>query len=180
MLKLNILILTLCIALSSNAAFPLKSMGVKTFEGKKIEQLSSGKKGTVVFFLSTTCPCSNSHMNHLNDLSKIYKDFSFVGVHSDKFQEIEFAKKYFKSKAMNFPVLEDSKQVIAGELEALKTPHTFVFNNKNKMVFHGGVTNSSNYGHASKFYLKDALASLNVGKSPEKNFARALGCYIAR
>ena len=179
MAKLSIVI-TFLITLSSSASFPLKSVGVKTFKGEKIEKLEAGKKGTVLFFLSSTCPCSNSHMKHLNDLSKTYKDFSFIGVHSDKFQEVQVAKEYFKSKGVEFPILEDKKQIVANELEALKTPHTFVFNNKNKMVFHGGVTNSSDYGHASKFYLKDALTSLDAGKTPKKNFARALGCYIGR
>jgi len=149
--------------------------------GKKISDLMTNeKKATVIFFMSTKCPCSISHTPHFTSLARRYKDIQFIGVHSNADENATDLSNFLKGKRLPFPVIRDDNATIAKEFGAIKTPHTFVLNSKGERLFHGGATNRSNATYASKFYLKDALAKIRKGELPEMKFARALGCYLKR
>ena len=159
----------------------------KTISGEELHSskiyswdMQKAKKGTVVFFLSSSCPCSNSHISHLKKLKSEFRNLHFIGIHSNKFAKRKRIQDYFNKKEVNFPVLLDHDLKIANLFKAVKTPHVFVFNQKGKTLFHGGLTNSINFKIAQKFYLKEALTDIENGLIPKQSFARALGCYISR
>jgi hypothetical protein len=74
--------------------------------------------------------------------------------------------------------LKDAK--IADQFGALKTPHAYIVNGTGKIIYSGGVTNSTNGPNATKQLLKEALLSVKAGKNPEPSEVRTLGCVIAR
>ena len=139
-----------------------------------------GPKGLVVVFLSSRCPCSNSHLNELKDLAKHYSQFNFVGVHSNLDESHDISQMYFQNAALPFPVIEDRELELANELHALKTPHAFVIAANGKILYQGGVTDSRDAGSADRHYLRDALDEVNRGRSVETPQARTLGCIISR
>ena len=124
--------------------------------------------GTVITFLSTKCPCSNSHLPHLLELQKDFPQFSFIGIHSDKMGKKGDVQAFFKEKKVTFPVLLDSKLKLANAFKAIKTPHVFVINSEGQLLFHGGLTNSANFKFAKKLYLREALNKIKRKEPLEK------------
>lgn len=153
--------------------------GVDVISGKEL-RVPIGDKTSVVVFLSAHCPCSNSHVGHLNDLAKKYPKIQFVGINANQNETLEEATKYFSDKNMNFPVVRDEGAQLADTLGALKTPHVFVFDQDNKLRFRGGVTSSNVFNKAEQKHLQNFLAHLAQKKAPEFTEARALGCYLKR
>ena len=58
--------------------------GLDLLSGKDIKKTFDEKKYLVAYFLSSSCPCSQAHFDHLNELQKKYKNFNFIGFHSNK------------------------------------------------------------------------------------------------
>lgn len=146
----------------------------------KVDLTNVEKKFKVIVFLSAKCPCSNSHIKELNELSKKYPAFEFVGIHSNADEKLQESQKYFTQSHMEFPVVEDSKQKIAEEFKALKTPHVFILNSKLELLYQGGVTDSSDAAQAKKHFLAEVLEDLSQSKETRYAKTRALGCMISR
>jgi thiol-disulfide isomerase/thioredoxin len=172
----------LLVSFNTFANAPKSILMSKDFlSGKSISQLiKKDKKATVVFFMSVTCPCSMSHTPHFQELVNKHKDIQFIAINSNIDESETLLKVYLERKKVNFPVIKDFKAKLAKELAAVKTPHVYIFNNKGERIFHGGATNRSDAKSATTFYLKDALSKITNGEKLERNFARALGCYIKR
>lgn len=178
---MKIFVATLLFTLGFNVlAVPVKFQGVDLRNDTVVSLDFTGKNYLVVYFLSSSCPCSQSHFDHLNDLEKKYKDFSFIGLNSNKNTSKENAKKYFNKFKIKFPILLDKKLEFANAYGALKTPHVFIVNKAGEIIFQGGATNSRNTKRATKFYLSNALEQLSNGKKLKIKNAKALGCYIQR
>jgi peroxiredoxin len=142
--------------------------------------VKAGPKGTVVVFLSAKCPCSNSHIGVLKNLASEFKDFAFVGVHSNVDESPEVSKEYFKNANLPFSVIQDPKAKIADAYKASKTPHAFLVAADGTVKYKGGVTDSKNGGAAESQYLREALTELQNGKEVSRPEGRTLGCAISR
>lgn len=136
--------------------------------------------GRAVVFLSAKCPCSNSHVEHLNELQKKNPKIQFIGVHSNSDESKEDSVTYFSNRGFSFPVLHDVGGKWADELKALKTPHAYLVSPEGEILFHGGVTSSNDANRAKEFFLKNALQDFTDNKEITKKEARALGCAITR
>lgn len=145
--------------------------------------LAQASLGTVIVFVSIKCPCSNSYLPVIDQLSKDFPGpkFQFVGIHSNPDEEVEKATVYFKEKKLNFPVLRDGDTKIADRYEAFKTPHVFIVSPKGDILFQGGVGNNSHYQpDKTRVYLREALNSINKGQEVQEKEVRTLGCEIKR
>lgn len=138
------------------------------------------KMGTVVIFLSSLCPCSQSHVEYIKDLAKEFPEFSFLGIHSNANESIEDSKSYFSHLSLTFPVIQDEKSYWANTLKALRTPHAFIIDKAGTTVYEGGVTGSSDPSRAKVFYLKTALKNYLAGSPIPQTKTRVLGCEIKR
>ncbi len=146
----------------------------------KVEKVSTGADGAAVVFFSAKCPCSNSHVQEVLELSQKYSQIQFVGVHSNSDETLEQARNYFKGKKFSFPVISDSDGEIAEKYKALKTPHAFLLNSAGEVVYAGGVSNSADGTQATEKPLQNAIEDLRQGKAPRVQAARTLGCVIKR
>ncbi len=166
---------------SKSALFALLFTGSDLYQPKNITFPSLKSKATVVVFLSAKCPCSASHEPVLKGLSEKYSQagIEFVAVHSNQNETAEQAKEHFKSAGLSFPLIEDRGAKIANELKALKTPHAFIIQN-GKIVYEGGVDDSSDAAEAEKHYLANALEEIKNNKPITVAKTRSLGCVIKR
>lgn len=146
----------------------------------KVLEVKPGKNGTVLVFLSASCPCSNNHVPVLRKLAEDFKDFSFVAIHSNADEPLEMSKNYFEAAKLPFPVLQDEKTKLADEYRAFKTPHSYVLSPEGKILYKGGVTSSASASASDKQYLRDALSDVSEGKALRVSEGRTLGCVIAR
>lgn len=166
----------------AQAALPPKIKSLDLLSGKPIEISTqfNDYKGLVVVFLSAKCPCSNSHTNVLKKMSQKYKDYKFVGVHSNADESLATAQQYFKKTAFNFQIVQDNNTQIADLLQAFKTPHAFILSQKGEILYQGGVTSSSQADTADRNYLDEALSDLVQNKEIRTTEGRTLGCAILR
>lgn len=173
----------ICLFLES-AAFGCGSLpvaGKDLLTGKVVSmEAEPSRKGTVVLFLSAKCPCSKSHETGLAELAREFTDFSFVALHSNSDEPLEFAAEHFRAVSLPFPVLRDEKAEIASRFGALKTPHAYVLGPKGECLFDGGVDDSKDPARAKQFFLKNALTEIRAGREPAEKTVRTLGCIIKR
>jgi hypothetical protein len=149
--------------------------------GKTLEySWSESKKGSVLVFLSSSCPCSHAHIGHLIDLTKTYPEMKFIGVHSNANETTVESEKYFRSLNLPFPVIRDNDTEWADRLKAYRTPHAFVVTPEGILAYQGGVTSSADPEKADSFYLKVTLKKFLAGEKIESSRTRVLGCQIAR
>ncbi len=167
---------------ATSFAYALPPLEAKTILDDKVISLKwqSNSKNHVIVFLSSTCPCSNAHVEYLKKLHQENPDFEFIGVHSNADEKPETALSYFKLASLPFPVVKDQDSKWANEFKANRTPHSFVVNPKGEILYEGGVTSSSNPEKAEEFYLKDALSATKLGQKIKLSKTRVLGCEIAR
>jgi peroxiredoxin len=154
--------------------------GEDLFTTKEISIAAEGKKGLVVIFLSSKCPCSDSHNQEMNSLSKDYPDFRFVAVHSNVDEDLTKSREYFKKADLKFPVIQDGKAEIADRFKALKTPHAFVVLPTGDVAYQGGASSSKKFETAERKYLREALDDLQNGRKVKTPEGRTLGCVISR
>ncbi len=167
-------------SLNTANALPASLAGKSIPDMKNTTVDSKDKKGLVVVFLSALCPCSNSHVKEVIQLSQQYPDFSFVGVHSNADETKEQTIEYFKKINPPFPVLHDENSKIANEFKALKTPHAFVVLNNGETAYQGGVSSSQTFENAKHKFLREALNDLTKGEKVKTTSGRTLGCAITR
>lgn len=161
---------------------PLKIEAKNLISGEKISLTtqSPDKKATVMVFMSSKCPCSDSHAAVIKSLTEKYKDYSFVIVHSNVNEDETQSKKYFASLELNAQILQDDGAKIADIMKAYKTPHAFIIDSKGEVIYKGGVTDSNNALKAEKQYLAEALEDLHQNRPLKLSETKALGCFIAR
>ena len=161
-------------------ALPLLK-GTDLTHGTAFEHNWNGNNNpTVVVFLSSSCPCSMAHIDHLITLAKDFPQVKFIGVHSNANESQEEAQKYFQSLDLPFPVIQDNSSEWADRLKAYRTPHAFLISPSGEILYQGGVTSSADPKKADAFYLKVTLKNILSGKKIENTHTRVLGCQIAR
>lgn len=137
-------------------------------------------------FLSEGCPCSRSHIEHLNALEKKFPQLKIYGVISEPPTDDEKKAKsdaYFQSPLFEFPVISDPSQGLVKKYGALKTPHLTLFEKKNDVyvkIYEGGVTNQKSFEKSTIKYLEENLTFLSKGQPCKYKNGQSLGCYIRR
>ncbi len=177
LLPLLLLALNVLFTPTAHAAYSVQ--GEDLLSGQKIEATAKAK-GLVVIFLSSRCPCSDSHLPIIEKLSQQFTDFQFVGIHSNADEGKEQAQTYFKNAHLSFPILQDEKSKWADQLKASKTPHVFVLSPDGETLYKGGATSSAHGPTAEHAYLQDALTAIQAGKKVTTAETRTLGCAISR
>ena len=168
--------------LTAKAEIPSVIAGTDLLKGspRTVATRFPDKKALVVVFMSARCPCSNSHVPVLTQLSEKYPDVSFVAVHANADEPVAEAQPYFKRLNLPFPVIEDAHAKVADQFKALKTPHVFVLSPEGQVLYQGGVTNSAMADQSDRNYLSEALEDIQNGKKVRTVSGRTLGCVIAR
>lgn len=159
---------------------PTSLVGINLLDSSPVTFDLKDGKNKVVVFMSTQCPCSESHEKLLAKISQEFSDIPFIAIHSNSNEEAGVAQAHFKKARLPFAVMQDNGAKIADEFKALKTPHAFIIDGQGEIIYSGGVTNTANAPTATKQYLKQALLSVKAGKKPDPSEVRTLGCLIAR
>lgn len=138
------------------------------------------KQGTVVFFLSASCPTCQHHEDELKRIvAKHQGSFAFLGLLSNLGEDLTEARTYYRALNL-FPVLRDAGATYADLFGALKTPHVFVLSANGKRVYEGAIDDSRYGGKAKRAYLDNALTQVKNGQVPNPKRTRTQGCYIQR
>ena len=139
-------------------------------------------KAVVVIFISTRCPVSNGFNQRMVELAKMYqsKGIVFLGINSNKMENMPEIKKHVDENGFPFIVLKDNKNVVADLYKAKVTPEVFVHNNVRELLYHGRIDDSSIESERKTTDLKMALDELLGGGDIAIADTKAFGCSIKR
>ncbi|OGQ22858.1 MAG: hypothetical protein A3I05_01665 [Deltaproteobacteria bacterium RIFCSPLOWO2_02_FULL_44_10] len=164
------------------------SFKLKGVDGKihSFEEISKGKKATVVMFICNHCPYVKAYFDRLIALTHEYqkKETAFVGINSNdetNYPDDSFEKMVTlaKRKELPFLYLRDHDQQVAKAYDAVCTPEVYVADSTNIIRYHGGIDDSwDNVSNVTKHYLKNALDDILANRTIQEPTPHAMGCSI--
>ena len=139
-------------------------------------------KAVVVLFIATRCPISNGFNARMVELAAQYQEQGvvFLGINSNKTEDMEEVKKHAKENGFQFVVLKDDKNKVADAYQAKVTPEVFVFDGSLTLKYHGRIDDVAKPEERKSEDLKTALDELLSGKPVSSPTTKAFGCTIKR
>lgn len=145
-----------------------------------------GSQGTVVVFWSNQCPWVEKYADRL---AALVNDFSGRGVgfvlinSNDPSAYPQESAQQSAQRASGYPsalaYLSDSDSDVASAFGAQRTPHVFVFDANDMLVYVGTIDDSpGDAGNVTEPYLRRALDALVAGNSIPVPRTKAFGCTI--
>ena len=189
----NILVLFLIISfgiakeLELGSRMPEANYMLDDISGKKLSLTDiQGKYGTLIIFSCNTCPFVIQWEDRYVKIAEEYipKGIGVIAVNSnvgrfDGDDSIEEMVKHAKKNDYNFPYAQDQKSILARAFGATKTPHIYLFDDNNILVYRGAIDdNARNANKVDEPYLANAIDQLLDGKPIKKPISKAIGCSI--
>ncbi len=159
------------------------NFSLKDYSGKKyVLKDFKDSEAIVLMFIATRCPVSNAYNERMVELYDNYqsKDVSFVGINSNKQEDVEEVAEHAEKHGFEFPVLKDHNNEIADEFGAQVTPEIYVLNPEYKILYHGRIDDSQREGNVESKDLRNALNEILADKSVSTTKTKAFGCSIKR
>jgi Redoxin len=176
-------------------AMPKPDLKMPDVAGKEID-LAGVKRtnGTLVIFSCNTCPFvvgsdgSAGWEGRYPDLGASCREaqVGMVLVNSNEAKReagdsFEDMRGHYKQASYNCHYVLDKDSQLADAFGARTTPHVFLFDKNNKLVYKGAIDDNVDDPKAvTKHWLKDALKALSTGVAIETSTTRNLGCSIKR
>lgn len=177
-------------------AMPAADLELTNTDGVKtsLSQLK-GKKGTLVIFSCNTCPFVvgnnddsegwEGRYNKVTGAARV-AGVSTVLVNSneakrDKGDDLASMKERKKNQLLLAHYVLDEKSAVADAFGARTTPHVFLFDNEDKLIYSGAIDdNVQSAEKVTEHWLEDALAAYSRGEKIEPATTRNVGCSIKR
>ncbi len=141
-----------------------------------------GDKGTVVIFWSNNCPWVSKYEERLLSLVSEYKaqGLGFVLVNAN--DPVAFPEESAQASAKHgygIPYLMDNGSELARAFGASRTPHVFILDSGDALVYTGAIDDSpGDPGNVKKLFLKDALDAVVGGAAVSVPETKSFGCMI--
>jgi peroxiredoxin len=140
---------------------------------------------TVVIFLLSDCPASQSYTLTLNKLSKKYQPdkIAFLGVFPGKYSTDDELKDFKKIYKINFPLVKDPELSFSKHLNAKICPSCFLIDSTGKTIYKGRIDDwlysiGKKRQIVTQNNLEDAIIAVINKKPVEIPETNAIGCYI--
>lgn len=144
-----------------------------------------GTKVVVLVFLGPECPISQRYLPKLNRLAADHKTnaVEFYGIVAERKMTRAKAAAFAKEYSIQFPVLFDDKLALARWLRPTHVPEAFVLKLDGDIVYRGRIDDwYESIGKARAVVkhheLRDGIAAVLAGRTPERLFAPPVGCYF--
>ncbi len=173
--------------LEIGSTMPLKDLELADISGKNITLANAkGDAGTLVVFSCNTCPWVIRWEDRYVSLANTYaqKGIGMVVVNSNAARfggedSLEEMLEHAKNKGYNFPYAQDPESELASAFGATKTPHIYLFNGDDKLVYRGAIDdNAKNAKKVDVPFLANAIDALLAGNPINPQTTKALGCSI--
>ena len=173
--------------LEIGSTMPLKNFELADISGKNITLANAkGDVGTLVVFSCNTCPWVIRWEDRYVSLANTYaqKGIGMVVVNSNAARfggedSLEEMVEHAKNNGYNFPYAQDPESELASAFGATKTPHIYLFNGDDKLVYRGAIDdNAKNAKKVDEPFLANAIDALLAGNPINPQTTKALGCSI--
>ncbi len=161
----------------------VENFTLKDYSGDEYSlQEFTDSEAIVILFIATRCPVSNAYNQRMASLHKDYSDkpITFLGINSNKQEDIGEIKKHAKENGLEFVILKDPNNIIADKFNAKFTPEIFVLNSDFNILYHGRIDDSRRESEVESMDLKVALDEILDGKEVSITETKAFGCTIKR
>ncbi|MDQ6678294.1 MAG: redoxin domain-containing protein [Acidobacteriota bacterium] len=139
---------------------------------------------TVLIFLRTDCPVSNSYAPEIERLSKAYasRGVQFQLVFPDRALSQQQIDRYRREYALTIPAKRDPDRAITTKAQAITTPEAAVFVG-GRLVYHGRIDNryaaiGKARPAATEHDLEQVLQAVTQGHESPFAHRPAIGCAI--
>lgn len=164
----------------------VEDFNLKGVDGKMHSLSSYNDNGTIVIFTSNHCPYAVLYEDRIIALEKKYgaKGLHVLAINpndssieaEDSFENMVSRS---KDKGFNFPYLVDEGQQVYPKFGATRTPHVFLVNKDQVLVYQGGIDdNARDASGVSEKYLEIAIDEMLAGKALSSTSSRPTGCSI--
>ena len=184
--------LLLCVGIQAKeldlgSVLPLEDVKMMDITGKKVSLGDAkGENGLLVIFSCNTCPWVIKWEDRYVELAKKYKSkgVGMIAVNSNEtnfgsVDSMDEMKSHAKENGYNFYYAMDYGAKLAREFGATKTPHVYLFDAEDQLVYRGAIDdNAKNKKKVKKPYVADAIDAMLAGNSIKYASTKALGCGI--
>jgi glutathione peroxidase-family protein len=173
--------------LDLGSILPLGDIKMADISGKDVSlNDAKGKNGLLVIFSCNTCPWVIAWEDRYVELAETYKDkgVGIVAINSNEkqFETVDSMKEmqaHAKEQGYNFYYTMDNGSKLASEFGATRTPHIYLFDKKDKLVYRGAIDdNARKPDKVENTYLADAIDNMLAGSAIDPAATKALGCAI--
>lgn len=135
--------------------------------------LTPGKQGTVLLFLSASCPCTNGATAELRKLARDHKDFRFYGLNVDYGYENKDLREFYQKAKLGFPIVRDEGLAVAKQYGIELMAESVVLSPEGKVLYQGGIKTEKD-----EALLQNALAEIHSGKTVSVARGKGVGCLL--
>ena len=146
-------------------------------------------KGFIIIFTCNKCPMAKFYSQRLNQMNDKYKKMGIPLIAINSMDTLAYADESFKrmqkkvkNDQLNFPYLQDKKQVVGKKFNATVTPQAFVIwkqNNKFVVRYEGSIDdNAGDYQNVKNHFLTNAVDQLLKGNQVTIKNSESFGCRI--
>ena len=173
--------------LEIGSAMPLMDHQLADISGNTMTLADAkGDAGTLVVFSCNTCPWVIRWEDRYVSLANTYapKGIGMIAVNSNAARfgsedSLEEMVEHAKNNGYNFPYAQDPESELASAFGATKTPHIYLFNADDKLVYLGAIDdNAKNAKKVEVPFLANAIDALLAGNPINPQTTKALGCSI--
>ena len=173
--------------LDLGSILPLGDIKMADISGKDVSlNDAKGKNGLLVIFSCNTCPWVIAWEDRYVELADTYKDkgVGIVAINSNETQfenvdSMEEMQDHAQENGYNFYYTVDEKSNLARAFGATRTPHIYLFDKKDKLVYRGAIDdNARKPDKVENTYLADAIDNMLAGSAIDPATTKALGCAI--
>lgn len=168
-------------ALAAPLTFSLPDAAGKTHTSAEIRQ----HRATVLVFVATECPNSNTYAPVL---ARLYREFSdrgvqFFGVYSDADDNAAVVRRHDAEYQIPYPALLDPNHALASETGARSTPEAVILSPAGEVLYRGRVDDRFVDIGKTRFSpstedLRNALDQVIAGQPVKNPVTKVLGCAI--
>jgi len=145
-------------------------------------------KASVLFFITTDCPISNSYAPEVQRICAEYgpRHIGCTLVYVDPDLTVADVKKHMRDfRYPELPAILDKTQKLAGSTGATITPEAVVIGASGKVLYRGRIDNvyaslGKRRPEATEKDLRKALNEVLDGKPVTTAVTQAIGCYIPK
>ena len=173
--------------LDLGSILPLEDVKMLDISGDYISLgKAKGENGLLVIFSCNTCPWVIKWEDRYVELAKKYrsKGIGIIAVNSNEttfgsVDSMDEMKAHAKEKGYNFYYAQDDGSKLAREFGATRTPHVYLFNAEDQLVYRGAIDdNAKKPNKVKKPYVADAIDAMLTGNTIKYASTKALGCGI--
>lgn len=168
---------------------PLGDVQMEDISGRNLSLNEvKGDNGLLVIFSCNTCPWVIKWEDRyplVQELATV-NDIGIILLnpnedYRDKGDGMEDMILHAEKAGYNLPYVLDKNHRVADAFGASRTPHVYLFNAEDKLVYVGAIDDNANSAaDVEEFYVEDAIEQLSAGQAITRSSTKSIGCTIKR